>query len=155
MLLGYLLDTNHVTALCNRNPVLVQKVESLPPNTQLRACAITLGEFEVGHLITQSTDQKKRDDATEFLNRVFLPNALPISPLTRLYYSQIIARIWRQQGPLKASTRTEIHLVTLGVDINDVWVVGVAWEHGLVMVTKDKMESIRKVVPEVQMECWL
>jgi predicted nucleic acid-binding protein len=134
---------------------LVQKVQSLPQDTQLRACAITLGEFEVGHLITQSTDQKKRDDATGFLNRVFLPNALPIAASTRFYYAQIIARIWQRQGPAKASTRTEIHLVKLGLDINDVWVVAVAWEHGLILVTTDKMESIRKAVPEVQMECWL
>jgi predicted nucleic acid-binding protein len=153
--LGYLLDTNHVAALCGGSPVLVQKVASLPANTQFRACTITLGEFEAGHLMTQSTDQKKRDDAADFLNRVFLPNALPVSISTRLYYAQIISRIWQQQGPAKGSVRTEMHLVTLGVDINDVWVVAVAWEHGLVLVTKDKMEYIKNAVPEVRMECWL
>ena len=133
----------------------MQIVASLPANTQFRACTITLGEFEAGHLITQSADQKKRDAATDFLNRIFLPNALPISISTRLYYAQIISRIWQQQGPARPSTRTEMHLVTLGVDINDVWVVAVAWEHGLVLVTKHKMECIKKAVPEVQTECWL
>jgi predicted nucleic acid-binding protein len=134
----------------------MQKVASLPANTQFRACAITLGEFEGGHLITQSTDQQKRDDATAFLNKVFLPHALPVSISTRLYYAQIIARIWKGQGPAKASTKTERHLVvTLSIDINDVWVAAVAWEHGLVLVTTDKMECIRKAVPEVQLECWL
>ena len=155
MPLGYLLDTNHVAALCNKNPVLTRKVESLPPDTQLRACAITLGEFEAGHLMTHSTDQKKRNDATDFLNRIFVPHALPVSSSTRIYYSQVIGRIWQREGPAKASTRTEMHLVMLGVDINDVWVVSVAWEHGLILVTKDKMDSIRRAVPEVQVECWL
>ena len=133
----------------------MQKVGSLPGNTQLRASAITLGEIEAGHRMTQTTDQRRRDDYTTFVNEQFLPNSLPISHSTRLSYAEIISRIWKRYPPANPKTRTEVHLVQLGVDINDVWVVAVAWEHGLTLVTEDKMKIIREVVPEVQVECWL
>lgn len=151
---GYLLDTNHVTALASRNQKILQKVQSLPVNTQLRACTITLGEVEAGNLITTTTDQQKRNQCTAFINATFLPNALPVSTSTRIYYAQIISRIWQKHSPPKGSVQTESHLVSLGVNINDVWIVAVAWEHGLTFVTTDKMQCIRDVVPEVQGENW-
>jgi len=152
---GYLLDTNHVAALANRNPTILQKVQSLPANTQLRACTITLGEVEAGNLITTTTDQQKRDQCTAFINAAFLPNALPVSVSTRTYYAQIISRIWQNHTPPRGRVQTESHLVSLGVNINDVWIVAVAWEHGLTFVTEDKMQRIRDVVREVQWENWL
>jgi len=151
---GYLLDTNHVAALCNRSPKIVAQVSSLPADSQFRACTISLGEFEFGNRATQTTDQPKRDAATAFLNQEFLPNALPISTSTRIYYAEIIARIWKQQTPVSGKRKTERHLVELGVDTNDVWIAAVAWEHGLILVTSDKMECIRSVVPELQWDCW-
>jgi predicted nucleic acid-binding protein len=128
---------------------------SLPPNTQLRACAITLGEIEAGHRMTRTTNQQRRDDYTTFVNEKFLPNSLPISHTTRLSYAEIIARIWQRHPPANSKIRTEAHLLQLGVDVNDVWVVSAAWEHGLILVTQDKMECIREAIPEVQIECWL
>jgi predicted nucleic acid-binding protein len=152
---GYLLDTNHVEALAKRNPKIVQKVQSLPPNTQVRTCTITLGEIEAGNLITITTDQQKRNQALAYINATFLPNALAVSHSTRIQYAAIISRIWQQRPPHKGSVQTESHLVSLGVNINDVWIVAVGWEHGLIIATTDKMEVIRKVVPEVQWDNWL
>jgi predicted nucleic acid-binding protein len=43
----------------------------------------------------------------------------------------------------------------LGVDINDVWICAVAWEHGLTLLTQDKMKQIRSVVPEINVESWI
>lgn len=153
-MVGYLLDTNQVSALCNQLPGIAAKVKSLPVDSQLRACTISLGEFEFGNRVTQTTNQPKRDAATAFLNREFLPNALPISTSTRIYYADIIARIWKQQAPASGNRKTERHLVDIGVDTNDVWIAAVAWEHGLILVTSDKMECIRSVVPELQWDCW-
>lgn len=155
MVAGYLLDTNHVAALANRNQRILLKVRSLPPDTQVRACTITLGEVEAGHLITTTTDQQKRDQSSAFINATFLPNALPVSISSRVYYAQIVSRIWQKHTPLKGSVQTESHLLGLGVNINDVWIVSVAWEHGLTFVTADRMQCIRDVVPEVQWENWL
>ena len=155
-MVGYLLDTNHVGALSRQEPKMMQKVNSLPPDTQLRACTITLGEVEAGNRMTQPTDLQRRNEVTAFINAKFLPNALPISVSTRLYYAEIIGRIWQRHPPASHKTRTEVHLVVeLGVDINDVWIVAAAWEHGLILVTSDQMTCIREVVTEVQVECWL
>ncbi len=154
-LVGYLLDTNHVAALASRNPTILHKVQSLRPNTQIRACTITLGEIEAGNLITTTTDQRKRDQYSAFINATFLPNALPVSVSTRIYYAEIISRIWRSHTPARGSVQTESHLVSLGVNINDIWIVAVAWEHGLTFVTTDKMDCIRNAVSEVEWENWL
>lgn len=151
---GFLLDTNHVGRLVREEPSIIKKVQSLPSDSQIRICTITLGEIEAGHRMTRTTNQRRRDEFTAYVNEKFLPHALPVSVSTRLYYAQIIERIWRQSPPADRSKRTERHLVDLGVDVNDVWIVAVAWEHGLVLVTQDNMRCIRGVVPEVGMENW-
>jgi len=150
---GYLLDTNHVAALFKKEPGVIEKVRSCP-DAQIRACTITLGEIEAGHRMTVTTNQGRRDEYTAFINEQFLPNALPISHSTRLYYAEVIGRIWKLHPPGKSSVKTEAHLVRLGVDINDVWVVSVALEHGLILVTEDSMQCIREAFPELKIECW-
>ena len=42
-----------------------------------------------------------------------------------------------------------------GVDINDMWTVAVALEHGLVLITRDKLTKVRAVMPELKVENWL
>src|SRR5882757_10738143 len=94
--LGYLLDTNHVDALFHRKPGVAQRINSLPADTQLRACAITLGEIEAGHRMNKTTNQGRLDDYTAFVNKEFLPHALQISHSTRFSYAEIIGRIWER-----------------------------------------------------------
>ena len=154
-MLGYLLDTNHIDAVFLSKSTVMNKINSLPGDTQIRVCAITLGEIEAGHRMTHTTNQRRRDDFAAFVNEKFLANALPISHSTRLSYAEIISRIWKRHPPANPKTRTEVHLLQLGVDINDVWVAAVAWEHGLIFVTRDKMKCIREAVVELQVECWL
>jgi predicted nucleic acid-binding protein len=152
---GYLLDTNHVSALANRNPKIQLKISSLPKETLICTCTITLGEIEFGHLVTTTTDQPKRDSCAAFINSYFLPNVLGVSGATRFYYGQIMSRIWKRHSPSRGSISTDLHLANLGLNINDVWIVAVAWEHGLIMATTDKMERIRESVSEVEWENWL
>ena len=152
---GYLLDTNHVGALASRQPKIVQKYASIHRNVQIRACVITLGEIEAGHQMTQSTDPKKRNDYTKFVNREFVPNALGITASTRFHYADVMGRLWKKYPP-QSGQKTERYLVLkFGVDINDVWTVAVAIEHGLTLVTQDKMATIQGVVPELDIENWL
>lgn len=75
-----------------------------------------------------------------FLRGIIMPKSLPASGINI---------------PPPPKKRTERHLLDLGVDINDVWAVAVAWEHGLIFVTEDKMACIREAVgSDVQFECW-
>ena len=75
---------------------------------------------------------------------------------TKAVYRDINGRIWKKHTPANFKIKTERHLVNLGVDINDVWIVAVAWKHGLVFVTTDKMTCIKEAVSkEVQFGCWI
>ena len=85
---------------------------------------------------------------------MFFHHACEVSINTGIYYAKIMERIW-QRWPPKSSTKTEAHLASLGVDINDVWVVAVAWEHGLIVLTQDKMQAIKDVTTEVEFDCWI
>ena len=153
-MIGYLMDTNHVTALAGKRPSIVARLTALPTNTQIRASTITLGEIEAGHEITVTTDQRRRNEIIAFIQSEFIPNALPISLSTGYYYAKIMARIWKKYPPAKGNISPDLHLATHGVNINDVWIVASAWEHGLTFLTNDKMAVIRPLVPEVTWDDW-
>ena len=102
-----------------------------------------------------STDQGRRDDYARFVIDEYAYNAVDITAATRLYYALIVGRIWQKHPPANKKTKTERHLITCGVDINDLWLVSSAWEHGLILLTEDAMPCVRAVVPEVEFECWI
>lgn len=147
------MDTNHVTAWEAENQTLVTKLRSLPKNTLVYASAISLGEISAGHEMN-SGDNQRRHLFRQFLNVYIIPNAVSVSHATDSYYGQIMGRIWKRIPPSKASISTDAHLVAHGVNINDVWIVACAWEHGLTLLTTDKMTLIREVTPEVKFENW-
>ena len=139
----------------NQSPTFVAKLRSLPKGDLPRICAITVGELEAGHRITKTSDQARRDAFTKFIVEHLHPFALPLTITTRFRYADIIERLWaKHKPPLGGAKRTEMHLVSLGIDINDVWIVAVAWEHNLTLLTSDKMEKIREVIPDVAIENW-
>ena len=150
---GYLLDTNHVTAWENQGAIFIERLSALPQDSMPRVCAITAGEIEAGHRITETTNQTRRDEFNRFVVRELHPRVIPVGIQTRIYYGQIVARLWDRHRP-PPRRRTEMHLATLGIDINDLWIVAVAWEHGLTLLTTDSMDEIRKVVPEVEFDSW-
>jgi hypothetical protein len=90
-----------------------------------------------------------------FVNEKFESFKLEVSEHTPACYGEIMGRIWLNDPP-SPKVETEQHLLNLGVDINDVWAVAVAWEHGLTFLTEDKMPCIKKaVVSDVEFDCWL
>ncbi len=124
----------------------------------MRICAITLGEIAASRDTTTTTNQRRRDEEDAFIKANLLPNLLPISHSTGIYYGLIIGRLERSYPSPSPKTRTEYHLVArLGIDINDVWIVASAWEHGLTLLTTDKMDCIRQVVKatEVKFDTWV
>jgi tRNA(fMet)-specific endonuclease VapC len=151
---GYLLDTNHIHAVISLQPKVKARIDVLPRDTQILACAITLGEVESGWLMTKNTHPQRRSVDALLVNQRFLPKAIPVTSSTRIYYAKIIGAIWALFTPAPGQD-TERYLVTQhGVDINDIWIASVAWEHGLTLVTEDKMECIRKAAPALKFDCW-
>lgn len=131
------------------------KIESLPSGSKILACVITLGEAEAGHQMTKTTDQPRRDEFRAFLNSEFKPNALDLTVTSSHYYALIIGRIFQNQQPNSKRTKTEKHLIDMGVQINDVWIAAVAWEHNYTLVTTDKMRVILQWVPEIKTDNWV
>jgi predicted nucleic acid-binding protein len=153
---GYLLDTNHIGAFLRKDPSVLQRLRAIPPESLIQVCTITLGEIEAGHVLTQTTDQNKRDEFNRLLNEEFLGYELEITASTRFDYAYLLGRIWHAHPPPSHRTSTEEHLRQLNVDINDVWIVSVAREHRLTFVTADEMRCIREAVgSDVRFECWL
>lgn len=152
---AYLLDCNHVQPYWQKNEVLCAKLALLNPPAVIRVCTITLGEIEFGHRATTSTKPGVRDEFTAWINEAILPHAIEVSVNTRLYYARIMEDIWKK-NPSGAKVKTEVRLANLGVDINDVWAVAVAWEHGLTFCTTDKMRCIREATAgHVPFACWV
>jgi predicted nucleic acid-binding protein len=103
-----------------------------------------------------STDQKRRDDYAKFVIDEYLHNTLEVTASTRVCYASIIGRIWQRHPPASKDTKTERHLVGCGVDVNDLWLVAAAWEHGLIVLTEDAMSWIREAVGrDVVFDCWI
>ena len=108
-----------------------------------------------GHEMTPG-DPRRRQAVNQFLNVYVIPNAIEIKHSTRSYYGQILGRIWKARPPASDKTSTDKHLFDhLGANLNDIWIVASAWEHGLVLLTKDRMALIRPLVTEVTYDCWI
>lgn len=153
---GYLLDDNHVAGLFREEATILRKIRSIPVDWQMRVCNVTIGELEAGHRMTQTTDQSRRDAFEKFIVKNILHLGLEVSVHTRDKYAEIMGRIWKKHPPSDGKKKTERHLLDLGVDINDVWAVAVACEHGLTFVTTDKMACIREAVgDDVHFDNWL
>jgi predicted nucleic acid-binding protein len=157
---GYLLDTNHIGAEFDGHASFMERLQAAPPESVFFVCSISLGEIEASYLIAGRDPEVVRQ-FKRFLQETFLNGpdentyVLMIDERTREYYAHIISRIFAQYPLQNNKVRTEKHLVDLGTDINDVWIVATAWKHNLTLLTTDKMTVIRAVVPEVPFENWM
>jgi predicted nucleic acid-binding protein len=104
--------------------------------------------------VTATTNPARRDQCRAFIEERVTDYVREISMTTRDAYATIMERIWRTH-PAAIGEDTQRHLSNLGVDVNDVWIVSVAFEHNLTVLTADAMATIRECVPEVSMENWL
>ena len=158
---GYLLDTNHVDAYFDEDPKFVARLRTAPHESLFWISAITIGEIEASYGITnrsfEAVQRSRRLIRESFLSG---PDenllCLPIDETSRSYYASVIERLWGKYPPRNHHVDTEKHLAaTCGIDINDVWIFATAWKHGLTLLTRDRMERIRELVSEVNVENWL
>ena len=172
MVPGFLLDNNHIDAYYRKSdPAVVAKLAEFPDAIILTS-VFALGEVEAGHLMPHKQTppgQVRRDEFVAWLNKTLVPNAKEVTVTTAHHYAKLIGRIWNLHKPVSQKTGTEKHLlyganqknaveycVRHGVDINDVWAVAVAWEHGLTFLTTDAMTWVREAAGEdVKWDCWI
>jgi predicted nucleic acid-binding protein len=148
------MDTNHVVAWEADNPALMAKLDPMSKDNLVCTCAIVIGEMSAGHYMTDG-DLQRRHQVRQFLNIWVIPYVVDVRATTESYYGRIMGRLWKIPPLPKPSSGTDAHLVSFGVNVNDVWIVACAWEHNLVLLTSDNMTNIRNVTPEVAFENWL
>ena len=143
MIRGYLLDTNHVGAFVRRDKDLVSRLKSLPLGSIVHVSVITLGETEAGHWMSETTNWEKREEYLRVVRNELRPNRLDVTANTASFYGELLGRIWSKNPPASAKVRTDDHLVSLGLDINHVWIAAQSIEHNLRLVTADNMACIK------------
>jgi predicted nucleic acid-binding protein len=149
--IGYLLDTNAVQDWYNEQPKVVARIRALPPETNVVISAITVGEFAFGaNLFLRGRDHDALGEFERWQRRIFVPGrVLNITPHTGEVYGQIKARLREtfhlpdeENNPEKWYSPTVADV--LRVEENDIWIAAHAVERGLILVTRDKMEEVRK-----------
>ena len=142
---GYLLDTNIIRYRFDErrseHQRIVQHIQELPDATPLMISAITLGEIEYGLQVARS-DALQQEAYRTFIS-IHLPMVLDITKATRIYRG-----LWPEQLIDPVTSRE------LGIQENDLWIAAQALEYNLVLVTNDKMDRIRDVCEDLQVENW-
>lgn len=160
---GYLLDTNHISAYFDKNVEFIRTLESKPPDQLYWISAISLGEIEASYATT-SRDGVVSLSFRQWLRETFLIGTsgisfvFPIDEKLRYAYAEVLSSILQKYPMSNRRKRTEHHLVSLGVDINDVWIFATAHEHNLKLLSTDRMKIIREAMQDktnVDVECWV
>jgi len=166
----YLLDTNILGPLAElkagRNNSECKAVEkhwnTLPEGTRVFLCPITVGEVESGVRVDYANSDKA-NLAKEILSA--FPCLQIDANLARDYYADLRARLFNRYAPKGSDNRMKRKInewrdptlsTLLQVDENDLWIAAVAMAHNLILVTRDKMDAIKKVVgSDIAFENWL
>ena len=162
---GYLLDTNIVsywfTGGSLQHELIVARIQSLPEDSLLALSAITLGEIEYGHRVVSPTETAVQADFLEFIAER-LPTVFSVESTTRLYYGKLRAQLFEKlvpAGKKKAGLRPEqlldpVTSLELGIQENDLWIAAQALEYNLVLVTADRLQRIREIATDLEIENW-
>jgi hypothetical protein len=149
-----------VNAYFDKDSAFLSKMVAAAPECLFFISAISLGEIETSYLIC-NRDPDVIVKCKQFIRETFLCGRdensylLSIDERSRERYADVVSRLWKKNPPDSSKRRTEAHLVSVGVDVNDVWIFSTAWTYNLTLLTTDRMEVIRRVVPEVTVENWL
>lgn len=119
----YLLDTNMITAIKDKNPVVGHHIQSMQAEDEVITSVIVLGEWEYG--ILKEVSKKRRDLLREAGEQIF--SSLRIVPVT--------TEIARRYGAIEAKLRSPKG--EGAIPVNDVWIAATALQEGAIVVTSD------------------
>ncbi|MEM7624797.1 MAG: PIN domain-containing protein [Planctomycetota bacterium] len=164
---GYLLDTNIVEYWFNdkapQHASVENQISSQPDGTPILISTVTLGEIEYGHRAVADEPTAIQVRFKEFLDQHF-PYHLDVKHSTAPPYGELRARLFSKYSP--ADKRKKIRrpeqlsdpasgLEIGGIQENDLWIAAQAIEHNLILVTNDKMNSIKAVASSsLRIENW-
>lgn len=116
-------------------------------------CAVTTGEVEYGLGVSPRMDRQRHAAVRRAMSSY---EVLPIGHHTGAVYGQIRAALFAKHSPRDArgriSRKAPEDLVenttgkALGIQENDLWIVSVAVEYNLCLITGDRGEGMRRVL---------
>lgn len=160
---NYLLDTNIIGHLAEyksgikteRSNSLGKYLSSLPVSARLFICSISIGELEYGLQVVYPKDSEKLQHVRDLITPFPIKLQLSInSDVARNYYAKLRVKLFEEFAPIVKRSRQ--HRIDqwrdpatakeLKIQENDIWIASVAMAFNLILVTNDKMDSIKKVV---------
>ncbi len=168
----YLLDTNILGPLAelkadgrSLESQVFKKHWEAHGDAKFFLCPITIGEVEYGLRVGPYDQQEKHEVARKTLS------AFPLLDINANvacnHYAVLRARLFNLCAPREKKKRDHYNkrieewkdpttAKTLQIQENDLWIASVAMAHNLILVTRDKMEAIKKVAgTELFIENWL
>lgn len=168
----YLLDTNIIGHLAEyksgiqteRSMSVKNYLSLLPESTRLFICSISVGELEYGLQVTSPRDLEKLQHIRDLIGPFPIKLQLSInSDVAKNYYAKLKAKLFEACAPTDKKSRPKridqwkdpVTAKELKIQENDIWIASVAMAFNLILVTNDKMNSIKKVVgADLEIEDW-
>jgi len=118
----YLVDTNIVTALANKNQIALAHLQSLAPDDEVSTCFVVIGEWEYGVLNAAGKIRQATIRAAGQIVFAALSSIWESTPEIALAYGSIAAQL-RVMGQL--------------IPTNDIWIAATAQFYHAALVTSD------------------
>lgn len=163
---GYLLDTNIIIAWYDpsrqEHQTVLERLAKLDTDSILCMSVISWGEMEYGHRVVSDVDLPDQIARNSFVDRE-VPISVDVRRTTSIYYEHLRARLFNKYAPRdnrRKGLRPEqlvdpATALQLGIQENDLWIAGQAYEHNLVLATGDKLRRLRDVAADlVSIEDW-
>jgi len=166
---GYLLDTTAVSDWLDssrpRHASVSNRIRGLA-NTDaiLLTSTVALGEIEYGIRVAPESKRKSLDTLRAQIDNQFVHKRLllDVGRSTSLVYGDLRAKLFEKYAPRSKRTKglrpeelaSPLPSKVLGIQENDLWIAAQAIERNLVLVSNDKMQRIRTVAPELNVEDW-
>jgi predicted nucleic acid-binding protein len=160
---NYLLDTNIIGHLAEyksgiqteRSISLEKYLSLLPESTRLFICSISIGELEYGLQVAYPRDSGKLQHIRDLIDPFPIKLQLDInSDVAKNYYAKLKAKLFEEYAPKDKKSRQNridqwrdpVTAKELKIQENDIWISSVAMAFNLILVTNDKMNSIKEAV---------
>jgi predicted nucleic acid-binding protein len=153
---GYLLDTSVASWLWdggNRNHASARLRITALGDALIFVCPITIGEVACGLAVSPAMDAARHSLVRGAMAEY---EVLTMDPHTGETYGQIRAAVFAQHSPRNSRGRMQKKVPedliepttgkTLGIQENDLWLVSVAVQYNLRLITSDEAEGMRRVL---------
>ncbi|PDW00921.1 hypothetical protein CJ255_20035 [Candidatus Viridilinea mediisalina] len=155
---AYLLDTSVASIAWdgdNRDHTLIRGRLSALGESTVAVCAISIGEVAYGLEIADGADPSRHQAVRNAMETYFV---WPVDKDTSQYYSVLRGELFRRYAPrdkrgrIKVKRPEDLRDTTsareLGIQENDLWIVSVAVQYNLRLVTRD--ERLKRILEIAQ-----